>query len=157
MFWGHWGLESRALLVMMFAIGNLPHMCVIIQQLTHGALVLFSLILLRTFLSSWLFMMSASYSFEWQNDWRMVNCKEFVRKWSWPNRGTIQAFTLRDYGKPRKTSDKPACVSVEIRTEYPLNTSLPSLQLYSYANPFSTFFCKCHAKTSSSSYSSIQY
>jgi hypothetical protein len=51
---------------MMFAIGNVSHMCVVIQQLTHEALVVFQLILLCTFISSGLFMMLAALTIQLQ-------------------------------------------------------------------------------------------
>jgi hypothetical protein len=52
----------------------------------------------------------------------MVILKECGRKRSWPNRGTIQAFTWRVSGKPRKSLFKIDCVSAEIRIECSTNS-----------------------------------
>jgi hypothetical protein len=62
-----------------------------------------------------------------------MNCKGFGRRRSLPIRGTLTAFALKYYGKPRKISIVIDGVPTEIRTEHFTNTNP---DLHRYANLF---------------------
>jgi hypothetical protein len=53
-----------------------------------------------------------------------MNWKGFGRKLSWPNLGTIPTFSMRNWGKPRKTSVRIIGVRTEVRIEHLPNVSL---------------------------------
>jgi hypothetical protein len=68
---------------------------------------------------SWLILRYFLYlSLEMSDDSSMINWKIFGRKRSWPNRGTIQAFSWWDWVKLWETSVKIADDPADIRTEY---------------------------------------
>jgi hypothetical protein len=54
----------------------------------------------------------------------MMNWKGFGRKRPWPNRGTTPEFSWTNWGKPRRTLVRIACIPAEIRTLLFPNTSL---------------------------------
>jgi hypothetical protein len=72
---------------------------------------------------------------EWKEDRRMMDLKRLGKKLPLPKRGTIPAFTWRDWVKLQKTSVSLAGVPVEIRTEHVPNTGQ---QRYLYCNPFTS-------------------
>jgi hypothetical protein len=83
----------------------------------------------------------------WYDDWRMMILKECGRKRSWPNRGTIQAFTWRVSGKPRKSLIKIGCVSAEIRMECSPNLEEWKFHTTQSINPdYAIFMCRVKMK-----------
>jgi hypothetical protein len=62
----------------------------------------------------------------------VINCKGLRRKRSWPTRGTIPAFTWRDWGNSRHTSVIILAEIAEFRTEHLGNICLDR---YGYISP----------------------